>query len=187
MIKFLFKIILVSFLVQSIHVIPAQAKELLGKKFDDALTFEQTPFVLKGVGLRTYLKVKVFVAGFYVGKGFEKTNPQEDVPKRLEIAYFYPIPARKLAFETRRRIQLNSTPEEYKNIKSRVDEMDKHFVNLKPGDRYALTYIPGVGTTFSYNGTVVGTIKGADFAKGLFAVWMGEKPISEELKKIFLK
>jgi hypothetical protein len=185
--KRILKVYIFFILMQILCLTHAEAKELLGKKFEDSIQINQTPFVLKGIGLKTYLKVKVFVAGFYVGEQFQKDNPQGNIPKRLEIAYFYPVPARKLAVETRRRIQLNTTAEEYNAIKKRVDKMDRYFVNLKPGDRYALTYIPEVGTTFSYNGNAVGVIEGADFAKALFAVWIGEKPISQELKNIFLK
>jgi hypothetical protein len=53
---------------------------------------------------------------------------------------------------------------------------------VKPGDRYALTYVPGVGTELALNGTTLGTVEGADFAAAVFAIWLGPQAIDESLK-----
>jgi hypothetical protein len=42
-----------------------------------------------------------------------------------------------------------------------------------------LTYIPGKGTTLSYNTIPLGTIEGIEFSKALFSIWIGENPIDE--------
>ena len=52
---------------------------------------------------------------------------------------------------------------------------------MKPGDRYALTYIPGVGTELALNGKPKGVIEG-DFAAAYFAIWLGAKPLDASLK-----
>jgi hypothetical protein len=54
--------------------------------------------------------------------------------------------------------------------------------DVKPGDRYALTYVPGVGTELALNGTRLGTVAGADFAAAVFAIWLGPKAIDDSLK-----
>ena len=46
----------------------------------------------------------------------------------------------------------------------RIDRMNRHYRDIKPGDRYALTFIPGRGTELSLNGTALVTIEGDDFA-----------------------
>jgi hypothetical protein len=53
---------------------------------------------------------------------------------------------------------------------------------VKPGDRYALTYVPGVGTELTLNGSPLGTVAGADFASAVFAIWLGPKALDESLK-----
>ena len=174
--------ILLAFILCAGLISSASAAELYGKKFKDKFEVKSTAFELKGLGLKTYFMIRVFVAGLYLGEGVKTTDALKDVPKRLEVAYFIKIPGKKLAVETRRRIKLNTTPEEYKKIKNRVDVMDGFFVDLKAGDRYILTYVPSVGTSFSYNDKTVGTIKGADFARALFAIWLGQNPISPALK-----
>lgn len=164
----------------------AFSAEMYGKVFVEDMEVQGTPLTLRGIGSKTYIFIKVFVAGLYVAPDAGARAVSDDIAKRLEVAYLYPVPGRKLAVETRRRIQLNTTAQEFMAIKDRVDVMDRYFVDLKPGDRYALTYIPGVGTLFSLNGNIAGTIPGYDFAKALFSVWIGEKPINPSLKEALL-
>jgi hypothetical protein len=164
----------------------AGAGELEGRTFPDTFEAQGTKFVLKGMGVKTYFFFKIFAAGFYLGDTVPDQAVGADVSKHLEVSYFYAIPAPQLAAETRHRIILNTTPEEFSRIKARVDQMDNYYVNLKPGDRYTLTYIPNYGTIFTYNNKIVGRIQGYDFAKALFAVWIGDKPLSPVLKRNLL-
>jgi hypothetical protein len=126
------------------------------------------------------------VAGFYLGEKSSAKDALQDVPKKLDVAYSQSIPAERLAKETRQRIWANVGDAEYQRLKSRIDKMDNYFVNIKPGDHYALTYIPGQGTRFTYNDDLIGTIEGEDFARGLFSVWVGKKPIDPNLKAALL-
>lgn len=185
MMKRLNVFILTSFFIL-FYSINGWSKDLGGQSFADKLEFQGKAFELRGVGLEKRLFIKVFVAGFYTGDKFLTDEPLSDIPKRIEVAYLYPIPGRKLAVETRKNIILNTTPEEFEKIKSRVDFMDSLYVDLKPSDRYALSYLPGEGTYFTYNGEVMGMIEGHDFAAALFSVWIGKKPVSSFLKKNLL-
>ena len=178
---------ILAFFVGSLYLtFSSEAAELFGKRFNDKIEMHKTSFVLKGLGSKSYLFVKVFVAGFYVEQNFKTQGFLDDVPKRIEVAYFYKIPGVKLAAETSRRIVLNTSPQEFNQIKDRVRGMNSYFVDLNPGDRYALTYIPNQGTYFTYNEKLMGKIEGSDFAKALFAVWIGREPISQSLKASLL-
>jgi hypothetical protein len=68
-------------------------------------------------------------------------------------------------------------------LKEMIQQMGEYFVDLKSGDRFSLTYIPGVGTKFAHNDQVTGIIKGLDFARALFSVWIGKKPFDTHLKE----
>ncbi len=151
--------------------------------FDPVYQYQNKKLVLKGSGPEYFFFIKVFNAAFYIDETVSDKNYLGDTSKRLEVLYAHAVPGKRLAQETRRRIISNTTKEEFEAIRKRVDQMDNYFIDLKPGDRYALTYICGVGTIFSYNSRVAGTITGADFAKALFAVWIGEHPINQNLKK----
>ena len=56
------------------------------------------------------------------------------------------------------------------------------YEDVKPGDRYALTYLPGLGTELALNGKRLGVIEGADFGAALFSIWFGDQPFDAALK-----
>jgi hypothetical protein len=58
---------------------------------------------------------------------------------------------------------------------------------LKSGDRCALTYVPGKGTTLSWNGTPLGTAAGEEFAVGFLGIWTGANPLDRDLKRLLLE
>ena len=60
------------------------------------------------------------------------------------------------------------------------------YEDVKPGDRYSLTYIPGKGTELALNGEPKGIVEGSEFAAALFSIWLGKKPIDESFKKQIL-
>ncbi len=155
--------------------------------FKKKYSYQNKNMTLLGTGVKSMWFIKILTAGLYADQAADaKELLQGSHAKRLEVHYSYNIPAKDLARETRRRMILNTTPQEYVAIKSRVDQMDHYFVNLKPQDVYALTYIPQEGTIFSYNDKEVGRIPGEDFSTALFAVWIGDNPISPVLKNNLL-
>lgn len=62
------------------------------------------------------------------------------------------------------------------------DRPPARYEDVKPGDRYALTYIPGRGTELSLNGLRKGVISGADFGRAYYRIWLGEHPIDASLR-----
>ena len=54
--------------------------------------------------------------------------------------------------------------------------------DMKTGQRLAFVHKPGAGVQVDVNGTVKGTIKGDDFAKAFFGIWLGANPPNPGLK-----
>ncbi len=55
--------------------------------------------------------------------------------------------------------------------------------DVKDGETLSLSYVPGAGTTVALGDKTLGVIEGKEFAEALFALWLGPKPPSEDLKK----
>ena len=53
---------------------------------------------------------------------------------------------------------------------------------ISKGDTFNNYYIPGQGLTVTHNNKVIGTIKGLQFKKAFFAMFIGPKPIQASLK-----
>ena len=154
----------------------AGAGEIEGVKFADRYAAGKTAMVLNGVGLYRYKKIiKAYVGALYLG---EKTSPRDvfkDVPKRLELHYFWAIKGPDFGKEADRFLGKNFPPAVLEPLKARLLRLHALYEDVKPGDRYALTYVPGTGMELALNGKVKGVIEGSDFAEVYYTIWLGEK------------
>jgi hypothetical protein len=166
---------------------PVQAAVVEGVRFSEAITAGDVDLKLRGAGLLRYMVfIKAYVAAFYLPEGARSAEALADVPKHLEIEYFHAISAADFAKATRSGIAKNVSMMGYERLKPAVEELNALYRDVKPGDRYSLTYLPGKGTTLSLNGAALGTVAGADFAAGLFAIWVGPASLDEGFKKTLL-
>jgi len=163
----------------------ASAAQIAGVDFEDTYKEEGISMNLQGTGLKTMVFFKAFAAGYY-RNAEDNQNVLGEFSKRIEVEYFVKIPGKKLNNFTIDTMKDNVTKEEFNAISNEINLMGQYFVDLKPGDRFSLTYIPGIGTKFAHNNQVTGVIKGNKFAKALFSVWIGEKPFDKDLKNRIL-
>lgn len=165
----------------------SSARLIEGVYFTPRIVASEVPMVLNGVGLKKLWKiVKVSVAALYLGEGISPDTVLADVPKRLEIEYFHAISGRDFAKLTEKLLRENVDTVALRSLQPRIDRLNALYVDVKPGDRYALTYLPGRGTILSLNGTEIGAIEGKDFGSAVFAMWLGQRPLSDSLKKELL-
>lgn len=164
-----------------------QAAVVEGVRFSERIQSGEADLKLRGAGLLRYMVlIKAYVAAFYLPEGIPSAEALSDVPKHLEIEYFHAIAAADFAKATRSGIARNVSMTGYERLKPAVEALNHLYRDVKPGDRYSLTYLPGQGTTLSLNGAPLGTVAGADFAAGLFAIWIGAAPLDEGFKQILL-
>lgn len=166
---------------------PASAAEIEGVQFQDRIEVGDADLLLNNTALLRYRIVfKGYVAGLYLGDGIDADRILDDVPKRLEIQYFWAIPSRKFAEVTVAGISANRSLDELERLRSSIDAFNALYQDIEPGDRYSLTYLPGVGTQLARNGVSLGTVAGEEFASALFSIWFGAVPFDESLKRRLL-
>ena len=119
-------------------------------------------------------------------KLLQSSDVLEDVPKHLVLEYFHPIEGRKFGPATIKSLEKNIDTETLSRLMPRVEYHNSLYVDVKPGDRYSLTYLPGEGTTLKLNGVEQGTIEGADFAAAIFSIWLGPQPLDRSFKRSLL-
>ena len=81
----------------------------------------------------------------------------------------------------------NMTPAELDLIQGRVDQINAAYRTVDRGDRSALSYVPGKGTTLWINEMPIITIEGEDFARLYFRIWLGENPISKPMREALVQ
>ena len=166
---------------------PGWAEMIEGVTFPDRYQARETRLALQNVGLLRYrIFIKAYVAALYLGEGVRPEDVLADVPKRLELEYFWPIAGPDFGKAADQVLAANIPAAELATLRPRIDRLHALYGPVKPGDRYALTYIPGIGTELTLNGKPRGIIEGADFASAYFAIWLGAKPIDASLKSQLL-
>jgi hypothetical protein len=187
MIKGLGKVLAITLLIWtsvSANVFGIEIEEIT---FEDRCKAGDTILHVKGVGLLRYMVfVKVYVGALYLKQGVPAEEALADTPKRLEIHYFRSIKAEDFALSTREMIAKNVNPETFEQLQPRIEEINALYEDIRPGDRYALTYVVGKGTELALNGKPKGVIAGPDFASAMFSIWLGPRPLDESLKESLL-
>jgi hypothetical protein len=166
----------------------AHGAEIEDVFFADSVTIDDTKLSARGVGLFRYLGfIKAYVGVLYVEEGKSTQDVLTNTAKRLEVEYFHAIKGEAFGPATHKVIAQNTDAATLERLRSRIDAHNALYVDVQPGDRYALTYMPGKGTELSLNGRPSGTIEGADFASALYAMWLGEKPMNKSFKRQLLE
>jgi hypothetical protein len=162
----------------------AGAAEVHGVRFQQNLTVEsETSLDLCAAELLRYKRIfRGYVAALYLEDCALRATPLADVPRRLELSYFWSISGSMFGSAAENVLERSLTPAELAVLRERLEALHAAYRDVEPGDRYALTYVPGTGTELSFNGAPLVTVPGADFARAYFAIWLGEDPLDSGLR-----
>jgi hypothetical protein len=156
-------------------------------KFEPVYAQNGSALPLRGAGLLRYMVfIKAYVGALYTPADIASAALLEDVPKRLEVEYFHALKGKDFGPATLEGLGRNVDQETLERLRPQIEYHNSLYVDVEPGDRYALTYWPGQGTTLELNGIPLGTIEGAEFAAALFSIWLGPNPISPQFKAALL-
>ncbi|HTR23633.1 MAG TPA: chalcone isomerase family protein [Terriglobales bacterium] len=178
------KLAVVALLVTFALALNLRAAELAGVTMPDSVQVGNTSLVLNGMGVRTKIVVKVYVAGLYLprksddGEGIAKA----DAPKRLVMQFVRDVSKKQVTDAFAESFNDNA-PEAKKTVGVDLEHFLAALEDLKDGDRMIFTYIPDEGTTFEINSKEKLRIPGLGFSQALFSVWLGRKPPTSGLKK----
>ncbi len=175
-------------LLAAASVAAAAAPAVAGVTMPDTVTIEGKTLKLNGMGLRTKVVFKVYVAGLYLetpSRDAAAILAAEEV-KSIRLAVLRSLKGSQVMEAIEEGFEKNSKSQ-MPALKPKLDRLGKIVPNVEKGDDIVLTYVPGKGTVVSVKGAEKGVIEGKDFADALFGVWLGANPIQEDLKKELLK
>ena len=180
--KTVLSLAVVSFVLLSL--VQLHAATLAGVTLPDSQQVGGKNLVLNGLGLRTKMMVKVYVAGLYLEQKSSDPNAimKSDTPKRIVMHFVYHPSKSQMADAFNDGFKDNS-PDAVKTMKPNIDKLNAALEDLKAGDEMVFTYVPGTGTNLTINGKDKLTIAGQPFAQALLSVWLGPKPPTADVKK----
>jgi hypothetical protein len=163
----------------------AQAREVSGVQSPESVTVGDKTLKLNGMGLRKKAIFKVYVASLYLEATSKdaKVILATDQVRRVEMVMLRDLEKHKIVDAIHDGFEKNSAAALPK-LQERLTRFSAVIPDLKEGDRLSITYVPGKGTSVGTRAEAEAlTIEGKDFADALFAVWLGEEPVSEGLKE----
>jgi hypothetical protein len=163
----------------------AHGKECKGASFPEQMQSEGAALKLNGLGLRqaTMLRVDVYVAALYVPETSRDADAilKSNAPKELILHFVRDVGSADLAKGWDEGFE-NNAKSELPALKERIAAFKGLMADMRKGQRLRFAYKPGAGVQVDVNGTVKGAIKGDDFARALFSIWLGSRPPNADLK-----
>lgn len=165
---------------------PAQSGVIEDVTFADEVHLNESAdqrLRLYGMGLLRYRVIfRGYVAALYLPDGVSGDRALDDVPRKLELSYFWSIGAQDFASVANEFLEDTLPSKTFDQLRDRIDQMHRAYQDVAPEDRYALTYVPGTGTTLALNNVELVTVPGADFAKAYFGIWLGRRSLDDSLR-----
>lgn len=166
----------------------AWAAEVGGVKIEDKTRVANTEVVLTGAGVRKRVFFDVYAIGLYVRD--PKGDPiAQSGPKRVHIHMLRDVGADQFTEALAEGIRNNHPEAEFKSLEPRVKELSAIMAELKEAKKGMTLSLDwdGKQTQVVVDGKPAGRpITGEDFYRALLRIWLGDKPVQDDLKKALL-
>ena len=167
----------------------AQTVELEGVKLEPTAQVGNTALQLNGVGLRKRAIFKVYVAGLYVPQKATSASAllAQKGPRRMVISMLRNVDADSFSGALNDGLRANLSDQQFAGFKAQIDALNanlKAVGEAKKGDVIHFEFTPEAGTRVVVNGQAKGAaIPGEDFFAAVLRIWIGDKPVDDDLKK----
>jgi len=134
-----------------------------------------------GRGVLTYIFWDVYEATLYAPQG--RWDPAK--PQALSIEYHCEIDGKDIADRSVQEIRKQGFTDEVK-LATWNAQMKTIFPDVKDGSVLSAVYLPGRETVFYSGDNMIGTVKGDDFGRLFFGIWLNEKTSQPALRRALL-
>jgi hypothetical protein len=170
----------------------ATAVEVAGVKFEDKARVGNGDLLVNGAGLRKKVFFQVYAMALYLP---EKSGDSEAVlaakgGKRIAITLLRDLTAQQFVEALQEGMASNHSEAEMAGLKERLKQLSERMLAIgeaKNGSRIVIDWLPDSGTRLTVNGQAQGKdITGEDFYRALLRIWLGSKPVQDDLKEALL-
>ena len=131
---------------------------------------------LRGASHYKYMGVfSLFHAAPYDDPENRQQSILDAVPKCLVLRYHRNISAADFRDVTIKGVSASLNSAQIARIKPALDAYNQLYVDIHPGDSYALAHVPNIGVELFFNGISRGRVSDESFIAPLFAIWLGPK------------
>lgn len=134
-----------------------------------------------GRGVLSYAFWDIYEATLYAPEGRLASSK----PFALSIRYYHTISGKDIADKSVQEMRKQGFDDEIR-LAAWHSQMRAIFPDVKNGSILSAIHFPGKETIFYNNKEVIGRIKGEDFAKVFFGIWLDEKTSEPKLRNALL-
>ncbi len=179
---------LLAALLGSPEVMASEAELLKQAAFPASLTGQTPVLERKNQAILTYLWADVYAAAFYAEPSVSaKQAVSSQSPQRLELFYFRDIDRSDVIKAANTALERQQPKETLSRLRPELDRLHNSFQDIKPGDRYDLSWDRKDGMNLTRNGKVIFASPDAELAKVYFAIWLAPDGLSSDLRDKLLK
>ena len=170
---------------------PVFGAEVAGVKIEESAKVGNADLVLNGAGLRKRVFFQVYAIGLYLPRkaGNATGAINTEGPKRASIHMLRDVGAAQFSEALADGIRENHTEAEVKALEPRIQALTAIMAEVKEAKKGMTITLDWTGsaTQLGVDGKPAGKpIEGADFYRALLRIWLGDKPVQEDLKKALL-
>lgn len=151
----------------------------------NSMTIDEGTLILNGAGVREKLWIDLYAAGLYLT---EKSNDADDIlnssePMAIKLHIVSKLITSDKMVDAVTDGFENSTNGNTAPIQEEIDQILGFFKeDIKKNDVFDLVYVPSKGVVAYKNAKERGTVKGEEFKKALFGIWLSNRPADDDLK-----
>lgn len=166
--------------------VTAKATDIAGVMLAEEITQSNgTVLPLNGAGIRSKFFFKIYVGALYLEN--KSSDAQEVISmeggKQIYLHFLYnEVGKDDLVEAWSDGFQANGSPVQLSDLAQQIDSYNALFDTVKSGDVITLDYQPEAGTSVTIRNEKKGTIPGKPFNDLLLSIWLGQKPVTEDLR-----
>ena len=154
--------------------------------FDNTVTVDGVELNLVGATLFRYWGFKVYSAAFYMEADAKpKQDALKPVNKYLVLNYHRAISKQDIVRSSNDLIDKNPRIQR-SSIEAELNRLYSNFLDVKDGDRFAISYNVDRGMSLYFNGKQKTTISGELLQRAYFGIWLSAYNVDLELKNKLL-
>jgi hypothetical protein len=170
----------------------AHSVEAGGVNFADQSRLGNSDLLVNGAGLRKKLFIKVYAMALYLPA--KQSDADSAIAargaKRISIQLLRDLSAQQFVDALNEGVAENHSAAEFAALKDRLKQFSDAMLTVgeaKSGALVHIDWLPESGTRLLFNGQQRGRdIAGEDFYAALLKIWLGRKPVQDDLKQALL-
>lgn len=178
------KVLLLLLAVLSFSFGQAQT-EIGGATLPNTLEYGSEKMTLNGAGVRTKFWMDMYAGGLYLQSKSSNAAEimQADKPMAIRLHIVSKMITSKRMIDAVNEGFENATNGKTASISSEIAKFKSFFdEQINKEDVFDIVYLPKDGVTVYKNGNKSGNIKGMEFKRALFGIWLSDNPADDGLK-----